>query len=121
VTTPFDLPDLCDLFHSGQGTPFATDVPCRQVPAYARTGNTLSTSQNPIYTHWVDFDSDVLVRDQTTMTYPRINLTSPGDRIEITTELTILVLHVLWVEDRFSGTPNAYQRAYCVRGNRSPL
>jgi len=121
VTAPFDLPDRADLYAPAQGTPYATDVPCRQVPAYAKTGNTVSSSQNPIYTHWVDFNPAPMVRDQATMTYPRINLTSPGDRIELFTDTSILTLQVLWVEDRYSNTEKAYQRAYCVRVNRSIL
>lgn len=120
MAAPFDLPDLATLRRWNEIEPYATDVPCRQVPAYARTGNTVSTSSTPIYTHWVDFEADLFVQDRSSLLFPRQVLTD-GDLIQVEGNGRLLTLVVLWVEDRYTNTDNNYQRAYCTRFSRVEL
>lgn len=118
MAAPFDLPDRASLFLDGHTEPYATDVPCRQVPTYARGGGTRYESDVALYTHWVDFEVDVPIRDEANISFPTQDLDEAGDRIEIVTETSLLSLTVLWVEDRFSNTEDCYLRAYCTRITR---
>jgi len=117
MAAPFDLPDLCDIERLGFPEPIAVNVPCRQVPNMIR-GRAQESNVNQLqWTHWVDFQPDVDVQDNAFVAAGgvRVEAAAGGDVIVIITPETSLSLHVIWVEDRYTGTPANYQRAYCVR------
>lgn len=117
MPVPFDLPDLCNLYHAGEAEPYAEDVPCRQVPNMVRGRATNDSFNQLTWTHWVDFAPDAVVIDNA-FSPPGgvlIQAAAGGDIIEILTDDLWLQLHVIWVEDRYTNTPSAYTRAYCIR------
>jgi len=120
MAAPFELPDLCDImtFYPG-GTVLASDVPCRQVPRYAvgTVADWEETENRRGWTHWVDFESDAFVYDSASAFAGDTAITIPSGRATLVFTMpdVLLVLKAVWVEDRFTNTPSAYLRAYCIR------
>lgn len=116
MPVPFELPDKCDLYRNGEVVPYAENVPCRQVPnmRYGRPGT--GGLQGLAWTHWVDFEPDVAVEDNSMVPvgffYPTVGF---GDTIQMVDFPVLLTLRVIWVEDRYTNTPGEYVRAYAVR------
>jgi len=117
MAAPFTLPDLCDIYRTGFTDPIAEDVPCRQVPNMGRGRNPALLASGLQWTHWVDFEPDVDVEDNAFAVTGgiRIDVNAGGDILLFTYADFVLSLHVVWVEDRYTATPGAYQRAYCIR------
>jgi len=122
MTAPFPLPDLADLYAGlGDIEPYAEDVPCRQVPQFHRLQALDESGQQMMgLTHWVDFEPDVFIADEAS---PMTSLMGQSFQaavpiIKIQLDGALLTLMVLFVEDRFTGTPKAYTRVYCQRALR---
>lgn len=117
MAAPFPLPDTCDIFRPlGAGAPVSAGVSCRIVPNL-RTGR--GGTAGPTYlmwTHYIDFESTVDVRDGCTRAAGTNYVTyADGDGLKATLEGKLHVWVVVWVEFRYTNTPNNYKRAYCVR------
>jgi len=122
MTAPFALPDVADLYAGlGDIDPYATNVPCRQVPQFNRLVALESSGQVMFgLTHWVDFEPDVFLADEASPTASLMGQSFQAAVPIIKIQLTdvLLVLAVLFVEDRFTGTDNEYIRAHCQRLQR---
>lgn len=117
MPVPFELPDKCNISRLGFPEPIALDVPCRQVPNMVKGRQTNDRSANMMWTHWVDFEPGVDVQDNAYVGAGGVlvEAAAGGDTLEFIDDDSWLVLHVVWVEDRYTNTDGAYQRAYCVR------
>jgi len=117
MTVNFDLPDLCNIYRPfGAATPTHSGVPCRVVP---RLGSGRGSSSGPIYlvwTHWIDFEDGVDVRDGCTRSLGSDYITyADGDKIVATLDGKVHSFVVVWVERRWTNIPKEGIRAYVLR------
>ena len=110
LTTTFDL-----YRPFGAGTPVATGIACRLVPDLARGRGTGSASGTLIWTHYIDVDDSVDIRDGCTRAG---GIDAPGfadgDEVRIP-DSSGSIYTVVWVEMRGRGTAGQFKRAYLLR------
>jgi len=117
MTAPFDLPDIAAIYRPlGSVDPIADDIPCRLVPnLYCGRGGA-SGGGYLIWTHWVDFETDVDVRDGCGRVAAGNLITyADGDEVRISFNGRVYSFVVVWVEDRYINTDRTWRRAYLMR------
>jgi hypothetical protein len=102
-----------DLYRPfGSLIPTEIDLPGRIVPA-AEAGRRV-VSGDVQWTHFLDVDTNIDIRDGCTRTTGENQLTyADGDEIRIADTTARYV--VVWVETQNEGTPQAFKRAYLMR------
>lgn len=116
MVAPFDLPDVCDILTTAiGGTVIQADVPCRQVPNAWQALTNRQDSGALGWTHWVDFNPDTLVDDNAVWEFPGGQSWQVGQALRFSYPDLLLILSVVFVEDRFTNTDRAYTRVYCNR------
>ena len=110
LTTTFDL-----YRPFGSPTPVATGIACRLVPDFAYGRGTGPASGTLIFSHYMDVDDSVDIRDGCTRT-AGVDAASyaDGDQVFIPDSSGSSYV-VVWVEVRGRGTTGQFKRAYLLR------
>lgn len=117
MTAPFALPDTFDSYRPfGGATQILNDVACRIVPNLY-PGEVAGGGVDELkWSHYLDCDPGNDIRDGSSRAYPYNYFTyGEGDEVRATLNGKAHKFVVVWVEQRYTGTANAYTRAYLMR------
>lgn len=113
----FALPDTFDSYRPfGGATQILNDVPCRIVPNLYPGEVAGGGADELKWSHYLDLDPGSDIRDGSGRVYPANSFTyADGDEVRATLNGLAHKFVVVWVEQRYTGTANAYTRAYLMR------
>lgn len=117
MTAPFALPDLADTFRPfGSTTQIIDDLECRIVPNIYWGEEAGDSGGELRWSHYLDCNPGADIRDACTRsTGNNVWNYFDGDRVEATLNGLLHKFVVVWVEQRYTGTANAYTRVYLMR------
>ena len=110
------LTTTCDVYRPfGAASPTTTGVPCRLVPSLPRGRGSFSGGNYLVWTHYIDVDSTVDVRDGCTRAAGFDAVTyGDGDEVRIPDAGGSRYV-VVWVEVVNRGSAQQWKRAYLLR------
>jgi len=111
------LTTTCDIYRPfGAGSPLQSMIACRLVANLPRGRGAQSATNYLTWTHYLDLDYSVDIRDGCTRTAGANSVTyADGDEVRVPTGAGTSRYVVVWVETINRGSAQPFKRAYLIR------